>query len=188
MQRGMDSHARSLRQTGVLLNIVGQIIVYYILVISRNLGMDTARGRQYSSGWERVVGGLIVLGVAVVSERFLPIPFWLTLTGGILFGLLPAVGGVRRLIRDASELRQDKRLALEERLSRDQANRDNLEKTILKIAQERHGVVTPALVVLGSNLKLEEAEKALGDMAARGYAEMRVKDNGTIDYVFHDLL
>ncbi len=156
--------------------------------------MDTVSGRRYShvmsrrkSGWERVVGGLIVLAVSIAAERFLPVPGWIPLTVGVLFGLLPAVGGVRRLVRDVAELRQDKRLALEERLSREQATRDNLEKTILKIAQERRGVVTSALVVLGSNLKLEEAEKALGDMAARGYAEMRVKDNGTIDYVFHDL-
>src|SRR5689334_22917948 len=102
------------------------------------------------SGWERVVGGLIILAVAILAEPILRLPLWMALTGGILFGLLPAVGGIRRLIRDALEIRQEKRQALENRLSREQRSRDGLEKTILKIAQERRGVVTPALVVLNS--------------------------------------
>jgi len=156
--------------------------------------VDTEPTGQYAlvmgrrkSGWERVVGGLVALVAFGFVWEFRLLPPPVTIVLGLLFGLLPAMGGLRRLVHDAAELREEKRLALEERLSREQLNRDSLEKTILKIAQERRGVVTPALIVLGSDLKLEEAEKALSDMAARGYAEMRVKDNGTIDYVFHDL-
>jgi hypothetical protein len=144
-------------------------------------------GRR-KSGWERIVGGMVALVVFGFAFEFHILPAAVTIILGLVLGLIPALGGVRNVIRVASELREEKRLALEERLAREQRSRDGLEKTILKIAQERHGVVTPALVVLASNLKLEEAEKALGDMAARGYAEMRVKDNGTIDYVFHDLM
>ncbi|HTH13277.1 MAG TPA: hypothetical protein VMB23_02700, partial [Spirochaetia bacterium] len=65
--------------------------------------------------------------------------------------------------------------------------KDSAEKIVLRIAKDRGGVVTPALVALHSDLPLAEAEKLLGDLAARGYAEMRIKDNGTIDYVFPDL-
>jgi hypothetical protein len=143
-------------------------------------------GRR-KSGWERVIGGLVALVAFGFVLKLHLLPSVVAIILGLVFGLVPVLGGFRRLIRDAAELREEKRLALEERLNREQASRDGLEKTILKIAQERRGVVTPALIVLGSDLKLEEAEKALSDMAARGYAEMRVKDNGTIDYVFHDL-
>lgn len=142
---------------------------------------------QRKSGWERVVGGLIVLVAVGFLWESIHLPVWMVVGIGLVFGLLPTVGGIRRLVGDFAALSREKRQALETRLSREQRARDGLEKTILKIASERGGVVTPALVVLNSDIKLEEAEKALSDMAARGYAEMRVKDNGTFDYVFHDL-
>lgn len=106
---------------------------------------------------------------------------------GLFFGVIPVLTGTRRLVRDAVESGRGRREALEDKKTRDADRRDSLEKTVLQIAKERQGVVTPALVVLRSDLKLEEAEKVLGSLAARGYAEMRIKDNGTIDYVFHDL-
>ncbi len=133
------------------------------------------------------MGGLIALAAFGIVWEFHILPPTMAIILGLVFGLLPTLGGVRRLIGTAAELSAERRLALEARMERERASREGLEKTILKIAQERRGVVTPALVVLGSDIKLEDAEKALGDMAARGYAEMRVKDNGTIDYVFHDL-
>ena len=145
-----------------------------------------AMGRR-KSGWERIVGGFAALVVFAVVWKLNLLPPAIPIVAGIIFGLAPVLGGTRRIVRDYTELRQERRLALEAQADRERQTRDSLEKTILRIAQERGGVVTPALVVLGSDLKLQEAEKALGDMAARGYAEMRIKDNGTIDYVFHDL-
>lgn len=145
--------------------------------------------RRRKSGWEALAGGVAavsILSVIAVTHLF-PLTSMPLLVLGVLFGVFPILGGVRRLVREATERREKKLLAVEERLDRERRTQETVEKTILKIAQQRRGVVTPALVVLGSDLKLEEAEKALGDMAARGYAEMRVKENGTIDYVFHEL-
>ena len=136
---------------------------------------------------DRIVGGLVVTGVAFALSTLHLVGGWI-LPVGIVFGVLPMVGGLRRLIRDAEERRQRKFEALEGRQTLEIDRKNSLEKTILRIAKERKGVVTPARVVLESDLQLAEAEKALQDLAARGYAEMRLKDNGTIDYVFHDLM
>lgn len=58
------------------------------------------------------------------------------------------------------------------------------EKQILLAAKENGGVVTPALVALKTELSIQEAEKALEEMAQRGYANMRVTDSGRIEYEF----
>jgi len=48
--------------------------------------------------------------------------------------------------------------------------------------------VTPALVVLGSELTIEEAERALDALARKGYASMRVSDDGRVEYEFAEFL
>ena len=133
-----------------------------------------------------MVGGVIIAGIAFTLSSLHLVGGWI-IPVGIVFGVLPMVGGLRRAIRDAEDRRQRKFEALEGRQTLEIDKKNSLEKTILRIARERQGVVTPARVVIESDAKLEDAEKALQDLSARGYAEMRVKDNGTIDYVFHDL-
>jgi len=145
-------------------------------------------GRR-KSGLERIVGG-ITTGAALYGLWYfhiLPLPFGWMVFLGVVFGVLPVLTGFRHLAREFTDGRRAKREALEGQKAQVVQRRDSLEKTVLQIAKDRRGVVTPALVVLHSDLQLAEAEKVLGDLAARGYAEMRLKDNGTIDYVFHDL-
>lgn len=145
-------------------------------------------GRR-KSGLERIVGGLATGAVFYGLWYFhvLPLPVGWILFLGVVFGVLPVLTGLRHLAREISDRSQARREALEGRKIQETERRDSLEKTVLQIAKDRRGIVTPALVVLHSDLQLAEAEKVLGDLAARGYAEMRIKDNGTIDYVFHDL-
>jgi hypothetical protein len=142
-------------------------------------------GRK-KSGLERIVGGLVFCGIAVGLYSFHFVQGWI-IPVAILFGVLPVVGGIRRAVRDAEDRRQEKLDSLEQKRSLENGRRDSLEKTVLQIAKNHRGVVTPAKVVLESDLQLDEAEKVLQGLAARGYAEMRVKDNGTIDYRFPDL-
>jgi len=143
-------------------------------------------GRK-KSGLERVVGSLAFLAVLGLLWSFHLVPQTPLLVLGLIFGVFPLVSGLRRSVRDLEDRRQRRLEALEGRRTLEVERRDSLEKTVLQIAKDRRGVVTPALVVLHSDLQLAEAEKVLGDLASRGYAEMRIKDNGTIDYVFHDL-
>lgn len=146
-------------------------------------------GRR-KSGLERIVGGLTT-GAALYGLWFfhiLPIPFGWFIFLGVVFGVVPVLTGFRRVAREITDGQRAKREAIEGQKAQVVERKDSLEKTVLQIAKERRGVVTPALVVLHSDLQLAEAEKVLGDLSARGYAEMRIKDNGTIDYVFHDLV
>jgi hypothetical protein len=139
------------------------------------------------SGLERVVAGLT--SAAVIYGLFffqvLTAPWALGL--GIVFGALPVLTGLRRGATAIADRSHEQRKALEKRVEKEGKRRDSLEKTVLKVARSRQGVVTPALVVLESDLKLEEAEAVLTDLAKRGYAELRVKDNGTLDYLFPEL-
>jgi len=145
-------------------------------------------GRR-KSGLERIVGGLTSGAVIYGLWYFhvLPLPFGWIVFLGVVFGVLPVLTGLRHTAREIADRGQKKQQALDGRRTQEVERRDSLEKTVLQIAKERRGIVTPALVVLHSDLSLDEAEKVLGDLSARGYAEMRLKDNGTIDYVFHDL-
>lgn len=145
-------------------------------------------GRR-KSGLERIVGGLTT-GAALYGLWFfhlLPIPFGWFVFLGVVFGVIPVLTGLRRVASEIADGGRTKREAIEDQKAQVVERRDSLEKIVLQIAKERRGIVTPALVVLHSDLQLAEAEKVLGDLASRGYAEMRLKDNGTIDYVFHDL-
>jgi hypothetical protein len=143
-------------------------------------------GRR-KSGLERLVGAFtsaLVLG-GLWYFHILPTP--VTVMLGVFFVALPFLGGIRRSVRDIEDRRHARLEAREQKQAKVVEKKDSAEKTVLKIAKERSGVVTPALVALHSDLPLAEAERLLGDLAARGYAEMRIKDNGTIDYVFPDL-
>lgn len=145
-------------------------------------------GRR-KSGLERIVGGLTTGGLIWALWTFHIIPLsagWVVFLG-VVFGLLPVASGLRQVAREIADRAHSRREALEGKKTLEVERKDSLEKTVLKIAKDKRGVVTPALVVLHSDLSLDEAEKVLSDLASRGYAEMRLKDNGTIDYLFHDL-
>ena len=145
-------------------------------------------GRR-KSGLERIIGGLTSGAViwALWYFHIFPLPLGVLVFLGLVFGVLPVLTGLRHTARDITDRSRRKQDAIEGQKTHEMERKDSLEKTVLQIAKDRKGIVTPALVVLHSDLQLIEAEKVLGDMAARGYAEMRIKDNGTIDYVFHDL-
>lgn len=134
-----------------------------------------------------MVGGLtsgVIIG-GLWYFHVLTVPWALGL--GVVFCALPILGGLRRSARELTDRGRDRRQQLADRQAAEAERKDTLEKQVLQVARDRKGVVTPALVVLHTDLTLEEAEKVLETLAARGHAEMRIKGNGTIDYVFHEL-
>ena len=99
----------------------------------------------------------------------------------VFAGLVPAIRGSVRFF-SAQRLPGKKRRELPK------VDTDTIERAILSTARNEKGRVTPAIVALGANVSLEKAEKALEDMAKRGYTTMEVRDNGTVEYVFPEFL
>ena len=65
--------------------------------------------------------------------------------------------------------------------------KESLEHTILKIAKENKGILTVSEVALGAKISIEEARKHLDTLATKGFAELRVRQSGSLVYVITDL-
>lgn len=59
-----------------------------------------------------------------------------------------------------------------------------LEQVILETAKAHQGVITPAHVALGGLYNLETCQKELERMAARGFCELRVTTEGSVQFRF----
>jgi TM2 domain-containing membrane protein YozV len=66
--------------------------------------------------------------------------------------------------------------------------KDSLDRTILKIARKKNGVVSPSEVVIETGVSLEEARKHLENMLIDGHAEMRVRKSGAIVFTFPEFM
>ena len=65
-----------------------------------------------------------------------------------------------------------------------EADPEEQHKEILKLAQAKGGTATVSEIALGTSLSLEEAEEILQYFVSKGYANMRLNDNGAIVYEF----
>jgi hypothetical protein len=99
----------------------------------------------------------------------------------IFAGIIPCVRGAIRFFTERS-LPDKTRKQLQE------TSAGSIEREILSIAKRENGKVTPAIVALNSDISLDEAERALENMAKRGYATMDVSDSGTVEYLFPEFL
>ena len=63
-----------------------------------------------------------------------------------------------------------------------------LERTILKLARKFRGQLTPLELAADSDLSLDDANNALEDIVRKGYANMKVTDEGNIIYEFPGFL
>jgi hypothetical protein len=70
----------------------------------------------------------------------------------------------------------------------DPGPKESLEKVILRTAKNNKGVATPGEIALEADIPLEEAKKALERLVSGGYADLRVRKNGAIVYVFTEFL
>jgi predicted transcriptional regulator len=84
--------------------------------------------------------------------------------------------------------RSKNQTARREQKQSQQQTRESAEKIVLRVAARNQGFVTPMEVVLESNLSLEEAGDILENLHKKGYASLRVADNGTYVYELNGLL
>ena len=66
--------------------------------------------------------------------------------------------------------------------------KESVEKTILKAAKTHGGMITPGIVAIDGDITIDKARDALETLAKKGYAEMRIKENGVIIYCFPEFL
>jgi len=64
----------------------------------------------------------------------------------------------------------------------------NLERTVLKLARKFRGQLTPLELAANSQLSLDDADSALENFVRKGYANMKVTDEGNIIYEFPGFL
>jgi hypothetical protein len=64
----------------------------------------------------------------------------------------------------------------------------HLERTVLKLARKFRGQLTPLELAANSQLSLDEADSALENFVRKGYANMKVTDEGNIIYEFPGFL
>jgi len=129
---------------------------------------------------ERMLSGLVVgLGFGALA-LFRPDFSWAGFIA-VFAGLFPFIFGLRALIAERAAAPPRRKLSSAERNA-------EAERSVLRIAQEQGGHVTPALVTIDSDLSLEEAEDVLQSMVAKGYAAMQVLDDGRIEYEFREFM
>ena len=66
--------------------------------------------------------------------------------------------------------------------------KEKIEYVVLKIAKSNKGIITASELALAAKAPLEEAKKTLNNMVSKGYAELRVRQSGSIVYTIPDLM
>jgi len=73
----------------------------------------------------------------------------------------------------------------ETRIVRD---KEHIERTILKLAKTNKGILTASELALAGNISIEEAKNNLDAMVSKGFAELRVRQSGSLVYAIPDLM
>jgi hypothetical protein len=121
--------------------------------------------------WESMLTGLVIAAGFGVVWALKPGAWWAVFP--IVFaGVLPFIHGLQSLLAERRARPSAAELAA------------RIEKEILRIARKSGGSLTPAIVALESDLTAERAEEALQGLTRRGYASMRVTDEGRVFYDF----
>jgi hypothetical protein len=66
--------------------------------------------------------------------------------------------------------------------------KENVEQVVLRVAKSNKGILTASELALAAKISIEEAKKALDMMVSKGYAELRVRQSGSLVYVIPDLM
>lgn len=69
-----------------------------------------------------------------------------------------------------------------------ETSEESLERTVLKLARKFHGQLTPLELAANSHLSLDDADSTLENFVRKGYANMKVTDEGNIIYEFPGFL
>ncbi|MGM0558501.1 MAG: hypothetical protein ACQEVA_19100 [Myxococcota bacterium] len=130
-------------------------------------------------------GCLFVTGIGsfVAFSVFLALTIWqiiaqgatgLLIASAVLFGLF-ALGGIGLFGYAWQRERAEPETV---------SFRDGHQRGALRVARRRDGVVTIADIGVETTMSIDEAETVLDDFARRGIAELRIRDDGTHQYVF----
>jgi Fic family protein len=66
--------------------------------------------------------------------------------------------------------------------------KENVERVILKLAKANKGILTASELALSANISMEEARRDLDAMVSKGFAELRVRQSGTLVYTIPDMM
>jgi hypothetical protein len=67
-------------------------------------------------------------------------------------------------------------------------DKERVEHVILKLAKANKGILTATEVALSADISIEDAKKDLDAMVSKGYAELRVRQSGSLVYTIPDLM
>ena len=137
-----------------------------------------------------LVGGFGVLGLHRFYMKKIPTGVLWILTGGL--GFLGSVYDFLTMTRQISEANaRDGYLSgpgasgpVEVTVKRE---KEPLERSILRLAQENGGRVSAIQVAAASDWSVDQAQKHLDQMVRRGICELRVLKAGTVVYHFIEL-
>jgi hypothetical protein len=143
-------------------------------------GRRGRRGRGPKSNIESLVTGLVLGSGFAAFWAFGGHQTW-ALIAAFFAGIMPAARGLSGMIASRAQAPSAKKLGDKERTAES-------ERAVLRIARDRGGRLTPALVALDCDMGVEEAEAVLDGLAKKGHASMRVRDDGRIEYEFSEFL
>jgi TM2 domain-containing membrane protein YozV len=66
--------------------------------------------------------------------------------------------------------------------------KEPVERVILKLAKTNKGILTASELALAANISIEDAKRDLDAMVTKGFAELRVRQSGTLVYTIPDLM
>jgi len=66
--------------------------------------------------------------------------------------------------------------------------KESVERIILRQAKANKGILTASEVALAANISVEEAKKDLDAMVSKGFAELHVRQSGSLVYTIPDLM
>jgi TM2 domain-containing membrane protein YozV len=66
--------------------------------------------------------------------------------------------------------------------------KDSVERVILRLAKDNKGILTASELALAGNISVEDAKRDLDAMVSKGFAELRVRQSGTLVYTIPDLM
>jgi len=67
-------------------------------------------------------------------------------------------------------------------------DKESVEHVILKLAKENRGILTASELALSAHISINDAKKDLDAMVSKGFAELRVRQSGSLVYTIPDLM
>ena len=122
---------------------------------------------------------------------------WMCTGGGFVIGTIYDFFTLPRQVREANIRRAILESSIRQNIDNRQPwrnvtgsvhEKESIERVILKLAKTNKGILTASELALSANISIEEAKKCLEAMVSKGFAELRVRQSGTLVYTIPDLM